>query len=336
MIKSLTIKNFRCFRNLSVGPLERVNLIAGTNNVGKTSLLEALYVLENSRNGMDFFPDNPLRDTKQLAAAKSILDATFFEKHNDSTIQITGAGQNDEIQEVQGKFTADLVARERLIDLTYSKAVGSELSPNGNARYNETSGSRGGSVPLPSKIAIFGSSPKTFDPPIVEQFSKLEEVGRQDEILSALQILDPRLKKLSVLISNNVALIHGDIGIARLIPLQLMGEAVVRLTMFLIGIANVQGGIALVDEIENGFHYSVMSKVWEAIARAARESDVQLFATTHSWECIRAAHEAFSASEQYDFRLHRLDRDKKTDGITSVTYDKETLEAAITAGFEVR
>ena len=67
---------------------------------------------------------------------------------------------------------------------------------------------------------------------------------------------------------------------------------------------------------------------------AARESDVQVFATTHSWECIQAAHEAFESEKQYDFRLHRLGW--LNGEIKAVTYDKESLSASLKAELEVR
>lgn len=51
--------------------------------------------------------------------------------------------------------------------------------------------------------------------------------------------------------------------------------------------------------IENGLHYSTMVEVWKAIAEAARRAETQIFATTHSWECIKAAHEAFTADDTY-------------------------------------
>jgi len=64
------------------------------------------------------------------------------------------------------------------------------------------------------------------------------------------------------------------------------------------------------------------------------EFNVQVFATTHSLECIMAAHRAFSGGNTYDFRLHRLE---DVDGkIRAVTYDRESLEAAIDMGLEVR
>ena len=99
-------------------------------------------------------------------------------------------------------------------------------------------------------------------------------------------------------------------------------------------IANVKNGIVFIDEIENGIHHSIMEKIWTGIAEAARRFNTQVVATTHSRECIASAYSAFNRSERYDFLFHRLERGNGT--IEAKTYDKETLEAAIETGFEVR
>ena len=109
-----------------------------------------------------------------------------------------------------------------------------------------------------------------------------------------------------------------------------------RLSSIALAIGSTRNGVVLVDEIENGLHHSVMKKVWGGIAQFAREFNVQVFATTHSWECIRSAHEAFSEDELYDFRLHRLERIKDTDDVRAVTYDQETLDIALKKELEVR
>ena len=120
----------------------------------------------------------------------------------------------------------------------------------------------------------------------------------------------------------------------RKIPLALVGEGLTRVLLLSLAIARASPGIALIDEIENGLHYSVLVDVWRAIAEAARRLDVQVFATTHSWECIRTAHEAFSQDGPYDLRLHRLDR---IDGnVQAVTYDQETLGTSVEMAMEVR
>ena len=120
----------------------------------------------------------------------------------------------------------------------------------------------------------------------------------------------------------------------RLIPLAFMGDGTRSLARFALAIANASDGVVLIDEIENGLHYSILTEIWGGIAELARQFNVQIFATTHSYECLTAAHRAFQKSEKYDFRLHRLDRIK--DSIKAATFDGEMLEAALRAKWEVR
>jgi AAA15 family ATPase/GTPase len=47
MLKSLKIKNFRCFEEFALPQLGRVNLLVGKNNSGKTSILEAVHLLSS-------------------------------------------------------------------------------------------------------------------------------------------------------------------------------------------------------------------------------------------------------------------------------------------------
>ena len=104
----------------------------------------------------------------------------------------------------------------------------------------------------------------------------------------------------------------------------------------LLAISTTENGIILIDEIENGLHYSIQTKVWKAIAEAAHEFNVQIFATTHSYEMIHAAHEAFQGREPFDFRLYRLGRNKDNNDIRVVSYNKEILNATIENNFEMR
>jgi len=135
---------------------------------------------------------------------------------------------------------------------------------------------------------------------------------------------------------GNEPVLHGDIGVGRLLPLPFMGEGIARLASLVLLIANATDGVVLVDEIENGLHHSILSKVWRAIGEAAREFNAQVFATTHSRDCILAAHRALSGGELYEsaFRLFRLER--AGESIRALSYDREALQAAAEAGLEVR
>jgi AAA15 family ATPase/GTPase len=113
-----------------------------------------------------------------------------------------------------------------------------------------------------------------------------------------------------------------------------MGEGMRRVLSLVLAIANAPGGVVLIDEIENGLHYSVQADVWKAIARAARDADVQVFATTHSWECIEAAHRAFKEAGPYELRYYRLDRRGSDIGVKS--FDERMLDTVEKSDLEVR
>jgi hypothetical protein len=354
MLRSFTIKNFRCFKDLTVEPLERVNLIAGKNSVGKTAFLEALFL----HAGPDK-PDLPLNVNLIRGLQLLTLDAVdvwswmFFEKKISESIELTSLrGEN-----VRAFLKIRLVeSKKSRLDISanaeHLRPVGplttlagprdlvleyEDTGRRGNLRAYITSDGkveyeRDGLAPsLPS--VFLGTWPHGLGSD-TKSFSKLEEVGRQDEVVKALKHLEPRLRHLAILTLGSAPMIHGDVGAGRLIPLPLIGEGIVRLLSILLAIVSVPKGIVLIDEIEDGLHYSVMVDVWRAIAEAAHQSDTQIFATTHSWECIWNAHRAFMESEMYDFRLHRLDR--IDDEISVVTYDREKLETSIAMGLEVR
>ena len=106
--------------------------------------------------------------------------------------------------------------------------------------------------------------------------------------------------------------------------------------MFRLAIAMVAaaGGLLLIDEIENGLHHSVLEEVFVTLLELARTFDVQVFATTHSAECIRAAHQALKKAGQYEAAFYRLQRINGE--IKAVSFDHEMLETAISHRMEVR
>jgi AAA15 family ATPase/GTPase len=130
-------------------------------------------------------------------------------------------------------------------------------------------------------------------------------------------------------------MIYVDMGFPEMLPAAVAGAGIQRLLSILLAIHAARRGIVLVDEIENGFYHAKMMDIWKAIAEAARTENVQVFATTHSMECLRAAHRAFSENPPHELRVLRLQRER--DGQTGVvTLDEKRLQVAIEQNWEVR
>ena len=359
MYKSFKIENFRCFDDFTIEPLQRINLIAGQNNVGKTALLEALWLhhgYHNPRLGTllaafrglgqfkrdefmwdlfsEFDPDKVIVLSSQDWDSQSRFLRITIREHPISRISVHNGGQGDGMEfpvAMIGQETTEPV--ESAVLLEYTGPSGETFQAHAyveadNIRFESPVG-----IKEPGGIFLAArdrSQPKV----LAERLGDLEVDKKETGIIQILQIIEPDLESLTVRHIGNVPIIYGDVGKKRLMPLALMGDGMGRLLGIALSVPQAQDGILLVDEVENGLYHTVMSKVWRAIADLAREYNVQIFATTHSEECIRAAHQAFNASERYDFALHRLERIKKV--IRAVTFDRETLDAAIEMDAEVR
>ena len=94
------------------------------------------------------------------------------------------------------------------------------------------------------------------------------------------------------------------------------------------------GGLVLIDEIENGLHYSAQRKVFSNLLTMAKEFNVQIFATTHSSECIRAAYRSFEEKDRPEFAFYRLSCVK--DETKAVYFDNEMMETSIEFRMEIR
>jgi AAA15 family ATPase/GTPase len=124
-----------------------------------------------------------------------------------------------------------------------------------------------------------------------------------------------------------------------LIPIESVGEGVLRILKILIYMPFCKNGVILIDEIENGLHWSSMVTLWKAVFAAAEQYNVQIFATTHSQECIRAAVIANEDDDgnltNHDISLHRIER-LPDDTLKAIHYDAQRLYDAIDINWELR
>jgi predicted ATPase len=374
MIQSFHIKNYRGFKDFKIEPFGRVNLITGANNVGKTALLEALYLnlgpVMAFRSNLDSSPV-PESSTAHYLFRGFVRQGLgniakwgwlFHGKDLSQSVELTSKDEKGWAQKLKmdwliedSKGSLPIPSGVPPEDLQIYLEVVANPRKRGNVvavidvgegcsegeshvwRIEKHGGDRG--LPAPYLLdltplrLLFSMSSRSPEED-TKWFSRLADIGRQDEVVGILRLIEPRLKDLAVSTSDGPAMIYGDIGVGRRVPMSQMGEGMVRLLSLVLEITNGSGGVVLIDEIESGLHHSVLTKVWRAIGEAARRSDTQVFATTHSLECIRAAHEAFLLNGTYDLRLHRLERINGY--VKAVTYDQETLDTSVEMNLEVR
>lgn len=344
MISSVNIHGFRGFSELKLPGLKRFNLFVGRNNVGKTSVLEAIFALLGAAS-----PDIPVRmhawrRGSQEVPAGDLAAWLFHDGNTASPIELS-------CKDAKGSHRLRILMTEPRLVLSSGKhGSASQMTDVFVPHYEFISKSRGNFSLAPEFDGNAVTYPRRKGPfaasvfltrrywnisEDAKRFQMLEEQKGEDEAVAFLRALEPNLKRLSVYQrpSGDLAL-RADIGAPRLVPIEYLGEGTVVLARLVLALLSNPGGCLLVDEIESGLHYDAMKSVWSALMGHAATTDVQVFAATHSLECVEAAHRAASERLEYELAVYRLDR---TNGkVKAFHFDQEDINTAITCGLEVR
>lgn len=162
------------------------------------------------------------------------------------------------------------------------------------------------------------------------------------EVISALRLIDPKVSGVAFVEDISRSRLRNEdnrIPLVKIrdieepLPLKSMGDGITRLFHIIVALVNARKGILLVDEFENGLHWSVQPKVWDVVFQLAERLDVQVFATTHSRDCVEGFDSAWNNHPMLGafFRF-----EAKNDVIKVTEYTSETLTDAIDMDIEVR
>ena len=346
MFEELHIQNYRIFRDLKVSQLGHINLFAGKNNTGKTSLLEAVFLLAGAGNARMLMNSNIVR----VDPGTTVLGDTFWkpffsdlDKHSPIEIrgryasigqlalEITWGGQQkkETLTDYLSAQSVTNLSDELSLTVRY-RGPDEELIESYIFAENKEIQVDQPDIVVPFRAASLHSSNVSSRDDAI-RLATLRKQKSDHLLLEALRVVEPKLQSIEDNSASGTPMIWGDIGLSELIPLAVMGEAMNRIARIVLAITGAPDGVVLVDEVENGIHHSVLPEVWRVINKVAIQLNCQVIATTHSLECVRAA---FDALQEDDFRLHRLEANQ--DENRCVTYDSETIGAALDFNLEVR
>ena len=358
MIKDILIRNFKCFKSLTVPELGRITLISGRNNVGKTALLEALFLFFDQRNPAMTLQQYGRRGIEQVTLTTKAMWRPVFRNYAMDAEILISLTINGKQEQVIFRFNSEFVppppttvqiekrqipTDEELttlaVDIEYTSKSGEKIISHHYPDVNNQNRPTIVSKTAPSKILLpsasfFASKKHIQANEIAGQFSNLAQEDRENEAVEFLKIIEPRLQGLKIIKEGAISSVHGKLeDLPQTIPINLMGEGMEKLLSLLVAIAHTPNRIILLDEMENGIFYETEPKVWEALGKALRKYDCQLIATTHSHECLQAAYEGLSEMPE-DFRYIRLHR--KGEDISAKLSNYEMIGTAIKTNLEVR
>lgn len=356
MITYFLTENFKGLKKLEMEGITPLTLVSGRNNVGKTSLLESLFLfhdhsspdvfakLSNMRSG---FVESTVRLWEPLFYQMSVDRGMSFLLRSGDKKETTLKLRKDMnfVPSASSAPNSDIMG-QLLTSVKSSYALEFDYAEDDYTEHGHFSATQAGVlINMDTSLAqnerkpmqwtlLINSSNGRVTQDLVDWIGNLEIGERKDIAIDVLRLISEDIRDIFSASQNGIVQLYikGKDGV---IPLKYAGDGMVRLLYMMAAILSNPNSLILIDEIENGFHYSMYSKLWETLAKISHDNNCQVIATSHSYENIISAVEGVkSVGRIDDFSLHRLD--KVDDEIIDNCYNADLVETAIQSNMEVR
>ena len=371
LLPDLTIKGFRGIDELTIPRLGRVTLLAGENGIGKTSVLDAIRLyaargrrseLVNLLSGRD---EEVIIDDEEGESVPSLDWTALFHGRNplskELTLLIGSSEASDQMIMQPAVLEEEELGGQVVLDIHEMDFQAIKTSFNDSNYYVSISPNQGwkskqiGKIPPPIKCQSIGPGLMSS----VELYSLWYTVALlddEDKVIEALNIIvEGKVDRITMV--NEVratSLPYSRRGLERRtistvpprvlvrlnsrpnsrVPLRSLGDGALRLFGIALSLANSSDGFLLIDEIENGIHYSKQRDFWSMVLRTAYHNNVQIIATTYSYDCIKGFAQAVTENEQTEGILFRLSG--RHGVLRPVEYKEKDLMIAAENNIEVR
>ena len=344
MFNKIKIERFRGIKYASIEGLKQINLFFGKNNCGKSSLLESLFLASGVSN-----PLLPIYVNIMRGYGKARLNDLELEFYNlDSTLPIHIKLENEEKRDL--KITL-FQQNQNNVSLKTDEA---------NILSNVEESKYGLKLDFAINDKVFGSEvhfdstnsndatriiPKDYEEPLrctylspkydfnasIQGLKNILQNKDEHFIVEGLKLIEPRVKDF--IFTDKEMLV--DVGLSKRIPVNMMGDGARKIVSLLTAVYDCKDGALLIDEISNGFHYSVMCSLWKVLINAAVINNTQLFITTHDVDSIKGLRDAALTSYKDIVAAFKL---LKTNGdeLKAYHYSLESLDYSINQEIEVR
>ena len=374
---NITIQDFRSFSRFEVKNLGRVNLLVGTNNSGKTSVLEAINILMANddfsaiwstllRRGEDFYGErDPVStstgrqvDIRHLFRGHEIEVGKNFQVSADTDVgNIVMTAKIDDCRRGQQQLfeaysQSDESSEELLPPLTlslyWSHGSAEELIIPINRRGGVSSGAiRRSAARIIGEgafpIRFITASSLTADA-VTAMFEDIVLMPEEDLVTDAMRIIEPEIERIASSGSERIRSVgrvatRGGIlvrlkGVKDRVPIGSMGDGIWRMLGLALAAVRSANGILLVDEIDTGLHHTVMEDMWKFLHACSKRYNVQIVATTHSWDCYHSLAVICrdDVSDGSEVNISRIERGRER----AIGYTEQEIVAAADRDIEVR
>ena len=362
-LPSLSIRTFRGIDTLTISRLGRVTVLAGLNGVGKTTVLDAVRVyaargrynvvheLLADRQEVTVPEDedgDPVReiDWISLFHGRTIEeDASILigPASGEDQLRILPAPNDEGVEEQLGLIFDPNETPRQILKVKFREHrhyLGSFRRLRYSAKLRQRSLGEDDAAP---HITCEHIGPGMLGERDMSRFwDRVALTDDEHQAVRALELVTGNEVARVAMIGDGESRVRssGRRAVIRLasydrpVPLKSLGDGAVRLFGVALALANSRGGFLLIDEAENGIHHSVQRDFWKMVLATAQMNDVQVLATTHSWDCVRGFAEAATKSVAAEGVLVRLE--SNDEGLRAVEYTEEAMKIAADQGIEVR
>ena len=369
MFQNLKLNGYRGFESYELDGLTRVNLLVGKNNCGKTSILEAINLLVSGGNPLVLEQsasrrgevnlldevDGPYRresipDISHLFFGHAFGSGSQFRLSSDSPIgslSIDTIDVDDIMEEQRSLFEDEMGAAPvlglRITTNTHDEFPVFPIAEDGSLSYLRFPRSRRWWInsKLETPTIQFLTPDSLYPDSMRDMWDKVLIEGRESDVIDAMRILEKDLTSINFLtgsssrrLSGRAGVLVGFHGSGQRVPLGSHGDGMRRLLALSLSLIQTTNGFLLIDEIDTGLHWTIMEEMWRLIVNAAQQSKVQVFATTHSYDCIQGLASFVESFPEFasEISIQKIDRTLEK----AVSLDAERIRIAVAQNIEIR
>lgn len=290
LIDNIKIEKYKCFDDFSAGGLKRINLIGGINNAGKTAFIEACYLVATAKNIKNF-----LFSLTSIEKERDRLNFSVSDEINIIDILTTNKFISiDSLNHIKLKVKEESYATTLDINLN-SKLFHIDFNPLISFTASEKA----------IFISNFGFSNNQLKDVYKAVQFKDKDKGL-DSFLEKFNFVNPKFK----IIDGKPYLKIDDSDEYN--QLNKYGDGIKHYISIICSLYACSGGYLFLDEIESGLHHTLYDDLWRIIFEVSKQENVQIFATTHSKECIESYNKITTEMKNTDSVYFEIAQNKKT------------------------
>lgn len=328
MLKNIDIQNYRAIKQISLNNFANINIFTGAANAGKSSILEAVYFLCNVN--MDTL--NNILKIRNFTDEKDMFSALFYDYNTKNNIKINGIIDDDITCSISSGNSIvydsldnwlNLIKIDYNIDflgVSYSAFLDNNLKLQMKLDNNFFP---------PDYSAEYLASFSNYDT-LKNNLAKILVNNSNKKLLNKyLQDFDSNIEDI-IFIGNIISVSYKYLSNA--VNIKSMGKGFYTYLTILSAVLS-GSKIIIIDEIENGIHFSLMKKLIDNIINISKENNIQFFISTHSKEFLEIFNNQIQKTD-INIKLYNIYDKNKI--INAIEYTKDQICSMIYNQNEIR